>query len=83
MIEFIILVTSKVVVVSLAILGAIFTTFAKVIAGAVVAGLSGSQIQNTLTIQNKIAKFLVLLGYAAMSVSIFLFIVSGFIVDLF
>lgn len=83
MIEFALLATSKAVVVTLAIIGAVLTSFAKVIAGALAYVLSGARVQSPKAVQNRIAKILVWLGYAAMSISIFLFIVSGFIIDLF
>lgn len=83
MIEFALLATSKAVVVTLAIIGAVLTSFSKVIAGAVAYVLSGARVQISKAVRNKISKILVWLGYAAMSISIFLFIVSGFIIDLF
>ena len=83
MIELALLATSKAVVVTLAIIGAVLTSFAKVMAGAVAYVLSGVRVQCPKAVRNKIAKILVWLGYTAMSISIFLFIVSGFIVDLF
>jgi len=82
-IEFALLATSKAVVVTLAIIGAVLTSFAKVIAGALAYVLSSARVESPKAVQNKIAKILVCLGYAAMSISIFLFIVSGFIIDLF
>ena len=83
MIELVLLVTSKAIVVSLAVIGAGLTTFAKGIGGAVVAVLGGERIQRPKAVRNKITRVLVWLGYTAMSLSVFLFIVSGFIVDLF
>ena len=83
MIEFALLATSKAVVVTLAIIGAVLTSFSRVIAGAVAYVMSGARVQSPKVVRNKIAKILVWLGYAAMSISIFLFIVSGFIIDLF
>ena len=83
MIEFVLLATSKTIVVSLAVIGAGLTTFAKTASGAVVAVLGAGRIQSPKALRNKITKILVWLGYIAMSVSVFLFIVSGFIVDLF
>jgi ribonuclease PH len=82
-IELVQLATSKVIVVSLAVIGAGLTTLARGIAGAVVAVLGFGRVQNPKAVRNKITKILVWLGYAAMSLSVFLFIVSGFIVDLF
>ena len=83
MIELVQLATSKVTVVSLAVVGAGLTTFAKGIGGVVVAVLGVGRVQNPKAVRNKITKILVWLGYGAMSLSVFLFIVSGFIVDLF
>ena len=83
MIEFVLLATSKTIVVSLAVTGAALTTFAKGIGGAVVAVLGVGRIQSPEATRNKITKILVWLGYIAMSMSVFLFIVSGFIVDVF
>ena len=83
MIEFVLLATSKTIVVSLAVIGAGLTTFAKGIGGAAVAVLGVGRIQSPEATRNKITKILVWLGYIAMSVSVFLFIVSGFIVDVF
>ena len=83
MTEFALLATSKAVVVTLAFIGAVLTSFAKVIAGAVAYALICAGVQSPKALRNKIAKILVWLGYAAMSTSIFLFIVSGFIIDLF
>ena len=83
MIELVLLATSKATVVSLAVIGAGLTTFAKAIGGAVVAVLGVGRVQNPKAVRNKITKTLVWLGYIAMFLSVFLFIVSGFIVDLF
>ena len=83
MIELVLLATSKTIVVSLAVIGAGVTTFAKVIGGAVVAVLGVGRIQSREATRNKITKILVWLGYTSMSMSVFLFIVSGFIVDVF
>ena len=83
MIEFVLLATSKATVVSLAVIGAGLTTFAKAIGGAAVAVLGDGRTRNPKAVRNKITKTLVWLGYIAMFLSVFLFIVSGFIVDLF
>ena len=83
MIELVQLATSKVIVVSLAVVGAGLTTFAKGIGGVAVAVLGVGRVRNPKAVRNKITKILVWLGYSAMSLSVFLFIVSGFIVDLF
>ena len=83
MLDFLLVITSKSTVVSLAMAGAILTTFAKALSSFVVS-LFGEQrfLSRDLAI-NRIAKGFSTSGYVAMSVSIFLFIVSGFIVDLF
>ena len=80
MLDFLLLITSKPIVVSLAILGAILTTFATALSSSV-ASLIGFQSRD-LAIK-RIAKGFTISGYVAMSVSILSFIVSGFIIDLF
>ena len=83
MIDLVLLATSKAMVVSFAVIGAGLTTFAKGIGGAVVAVLGVGRIKSPEATRNKITKILVWLGYTTMSMSVFLFIVSGFIVDVF
>ena len=83
MLDFLLLVTSKNIVVSLAVTGAIFTTFAKALSGFVVSLIGDWHFQSRDLAINRIAKGFSKSGYVAMSVSIFLFIVSGFIIDLF
>ena len=83
MIELVQLATSKATVVSLAVVGAGLTTFAKGIGGVAVSILGVGRVQNPKAVRNKTTKILVWLGYGAMSLIVFLFIVSGFIVDLF
>ncbi len=80
MLDFLLLISSKPIVVSLAILGAILTTFARTL-GSFVALFIEFEIRE-LAIK-RIVKVLTTSGYLAMTVSIFLFIVSGFIIDLF
>ena len=58
MIELVLLVTSKAIVVSLAVIGAGLTTFAKGIGGAVVAVLGVGRIQSPEATRNKITKIL-------------------------
>ena len=82
MLDFLLHMTSKPMVVSLAILGAILTTFARVLSSIVVSLIGDRRFQSRDLAINLIAKGLSTGGYAAMSVSIFLFIVSGFIIDL-
>ena len=79
MLDFLLLVSSKPIVVSLAILGAILTTFAGALSSFAVL-LIGFKSRDLAIKQ--IAKVLTASGYLAMTVSILLFIVSGFIIDL-
>ena len=83
MLDFLLHMTSKPMVVSLAILGAILTTFARALSSIVVSLIGDRRFQSRDLAINLIAKGLSTGGYVAMSVSIFLFIVSGFIIDLF
>ena len=83
MLDFLLLVTSKTIVVSLAIMGAIFTTFARALSTLVVSLIGDQRLQSRDLAINRIARGFATIGYVAMSVSIFLFIVSGFIIDLF
>ena len=82
MLDFLLLVTSKNIVVSLAIMGAILTTFATALSSFVVSLIGDWRFESRELAVNRIAKGFSTSGYAAMSVSIFLFIVSGFIIDL-
>ena len=82
MLDFLLLMTSKNIVVSLAIMGAILTTFARTLSNCVVYLLGDRRFESRDLAVNRIAKGFSTSGYAAMSVSIFLFIVSGFIIDL-
>ena len=83
MLDFLLLVTSKNIVVSLAVMGAILTTFARALSGFVVSLIGDRHFRSRDLAINRIAKGFSTSGYVAMSVSIFLFIVSGFIIDLF
>ena len=83
MLDFLLHMTSKPMVVSLAILGAILTTFARALSSIVVSLIGDRRFQSRDLAINLIAIGLSTSGYVAMSVSIFLFIVSGFIIDLF
>ncbi len=83
MLDFLLVITSKSIVVSLAILGAILTTFAKALSSFVVSLIGDRRFLSRDLATNRIAKGFSTSGYLAMSVSIFLFIVSGFIIDLF
>ena len=82
MLDFLPLMTSKNIVVSLAVMGAILTTFARALSGFVVSLTGDRGFESRDLAVNRIAKGFSTSGYAAMSVSIFLFIVSGFIIDL-
>ena len=83
MLDFLLLVTSKFMVVSLAILGAILTTFARALSSFLVSLIGDKRFQSRDLAVNRIARGFTTSGYVAMFVSIFLFIVSGFIIDLF
>ena len=83
MLDFLFLMTSKNIVVSLAIIGAVLSTFARALSGFVVSLVGDRRFENRDLAVNWIAIGFSTSGYAAMSVSIFLFIVSGFIIDLF
>ena len=83
MLDFLLHMTSKPIIVSLAILGAILTTFARALGGILGSLIGDRRFQSRDLAINLIAKGLSTSGYVAMSVSIFLFIVSGFIIDLF
>ena len=83
MLDFLLLMTSKTIVVSLAVIGAILTTFAGALSSFVVSLIGGQRFQSRDVAINRLAKGFSTSGYVAMSVSIFLFIVSGFIIDLF
>ena len=82
MLDFLLLVTSKNIVVSLAIMGAILTTFAKALSGFVVSLIGDRRVESRDLAVNRIARGFSTSGYVAMSLSILLFIVSGFIIDL-
>ena len=83
MLDSLLLMTSKNIVVSLAVLGAILTTFARALSSFVVSLIGDRRFESRDLAVNRIAKGFSTSGYVAMSVSIFLFIVSGFIIDLF
>ena len=82
MLDFLLLVTSKNIVVSLAVTGAIFTTFAKALSGFVVSLIGDRRFESRDLAVNRIARGFSTSGYVAMSLSILMFIVSGFIIDL-
>ena len=83
MLDFLLLVTSKNIVVSLAIMGAILTTFARPLGSSVVSLIGDRRFESRDLAVNRIARGFSTSGYVAMSLSIFLFIVSGFIIDLY
>ena len=82
MLDLLLHMTSKPMVVSLAILGAFLTTFARALGSILVSLIGDRRFQSRDLAKDLIAKGLSTSGYVAMSVSIFLFIVSGFIIDL-
>ena len=82
MLDFLLILTSKNIVVSLAIMGAILTTFAKALSGFVVSLIGDQRFESRDLAVNRIARGFSTSGYVAMSLSILLFIVSGFIIDL-
>ena len=79
MLDFLFLISSKPIIVSLAILGALLTTFARALSSFLVFLID---FQSPDLAINRIAKGFTMSGYVAMTASIFLFIVSGFIIDL-
>ena len=83
MLDFLLLVSSKSIVVSFALMGAILTTFARALSSFVVSLIGDRHFRSRDLAINRIAKGFSTSGYVAMSASIFLFIVSGFIIDLF
>ena len=83
MLDFLLLVSSKSIVVSFALMGAILTTFARALSSFVVSLIGDRRFESRDLAVNRIAKGFSTSGYVAMFVSIFLFIVSGFIIDLF
>ena len=82
MLDFLLLMTSKNIVVSLAVIGAILTTFARALSSFVVSLTGDRGFESRDLAVNRIARGFSTSGYVAMSLSIFLFIVSGFIIDL-
>ena len=83
MLDFLLVITSKSIVVAFAIVGAILTTFPKALSSFVVSLIGDRRFLSRDLAINRIAQGFSTSGYVAMSVSIFLFIVSGFIIDLF
>ena len=83
MLDFLLILTSKTIIVLLAIMGAILTTFAGALSTFVVSLIGYQRFHSRNLAINRIARGFSTSGYVAMSVSIFLFIVSGFIIDLF
>jgi hypothetical protein len=80
--DFLLIMTSKNIVVSLAIMGAMLTTFARALSSFVVSMIGDRSFESRDLAVNRIAKGFSTSGYVAMSLSIFLFIISGFIIDL-
>ena len=83
MLDFLFIVSSKPMIVSFALMGAILTTFARALSSFVVSLIGDRHFRSRDLAINRIAKGFSTSGYVAMSVSVFLFIVSGFIIDLF
>ena len=83
MLDFLLIMTSKNIVVSLAIMGAILSTFARALSSFVVSMIGDRRFESRDLAVNRIARGFSTSGYVAMSLSIFLFIVSGFIIDLY
>ena len=82
MLDFLLIMTSKNIVVSLAIMGAILTTFARALSSFVVSLIGDQRFASRDLAVTRIARGFSTSGYVAMSLSILLFIVSGFIIDL-
>ena len=74
MLDFLLIMTSKNIVVSLAIMGAILSTFARALSSFVVSMIGDRPFESRDVAVNRIAKGFSTSGYAAMSVSIFLFL---------
>lgn len=82
MFDFLLVMTSKQVVVAFALLGALLSTFPKSLSNLVVSCFGNKRLQNRQLAIRQTKKLFVTVGYATMSLSILLFIVSGFIIDL-
>ena len=82
MFDFLLVMTSKQVVVAFALLGALLSTFPKSLSNLVVSCFGNRRLHNRQLAIRQTKKLFVTVGYATMSLSILLFIVSGFIVDL-
>jgi hypothetical protein len=82
MFDFLLVMTSKQVVVAFALLGALLSTFPKSLSSLVVSCFGNKRLHNRELAIRQTKKLLVTVGYATMSLSILLFIVSGFIIDL-
>ena len=83
MLDFLLLVSSKSIVVSFALMGAILTTFARALSSFVVSLIGDRHFRSRDLAINRIAKGFSTSGYVAMSMSIFLLFVYGFTIDLF
>ena len=82
MFDFLLVMTSKQVVVAFALLGALLSTFPKSLSNLVVSCFGNKRLHNRELAIRQTKKLFVTAGYATMSLSILLFIVSGFIIDL-
>jgi len=82
MFDFLLVMTSKQVVVAFALLGALLSTFPKSLSNLVVSCFGNKRLHNRQLAISQTKKLFVTVGYVTMSLSILLFIVSGFIIDL-
>ena len=82
MLDFLLAVTSKQVVVAFALLCALLSTFPKSLGNLVVSCFGNKRLHDRELAIRQTAKLFVTVGYTTMSLSILLFIVSGFIIDL-
>ena len=82
MLEFLFWISAKKIVVAFAFLGAVFVTIAPKASKFVEWRINSGSNQEGSLFANAIEKFLVRVGYAFVGLSITLFIIAGFIVDL-
>ncbi|NBT42470.1 MAG: hypothetical protein EBT20_18760 [Alphaproteobacteria bacterium] len=82
MLDFLLVMTSKQVVVAFALVGALLSTFPKSLGNLVVSCFGNKRLHNRELAIRQTTKLFVTVGYSTMFLSILLFIVSGFIIDL-
>ena len=82
MLEFLFWISAKKIVVAFAFLGAVFVTIAPKASKLAEQRINSGSNQEGSLFANAIEKFLVRVGYAFVGLSITLFIIAGFIVDL-